>query len=147
MYERMADKDVKPGNVEIEQYIGAESCRLLQMLEEMLNVRYDVHRELGFPFGAPHGWGYKYSHKTKHLCHIFFERGAITLTLQIGDGQVPLLDKILPTLSAKAQSLWENRYPCGTNGGWVNYRILSEDELKDIMKLIEVKRNPGVVSK
>lgn len=143
----MTDKNVKPDNVEIEQYIGAESCRLLQMLEEMLNVRYDIHRELRFPFGAPYGWGYKYSHKTKHLCHIFFEKDAITLTLQIGDGQVPLLDKILPTLSSKAQSLWENRYPCGTNGGWIHYRILSEGELKDIMKLIEVKRTSGKVSK
>lgn len=147
MYERMADKDVKPGNVEIEQYIGAESCRLLQMLEEMLNVRYDVHRELGFPFGAPHGWGYKYSYKTKHLCHIFFERGAITLTLQIGDGQVPLLDKILPRSPQRHSHFGKIVNPCGTNGGWINYRILSEDELKDIMKLIEVKRNPGVVSK
>jgi len=34
------------------------------------------------------GWGYKYSHKSSHLCYAFFEKGAFTVTVQIGDKQV-----------------------------------------------------------
>lgn len=138
----MTNKNVQPEINEIEQYIGTKNCALLATLEEMLNARYDIVRELRFPFGGSYGWGYKYAHKTKHLCYLFFEKDAITATLQIGDKEVPTLNEILPTLSPMLQSLWENRYPCGTNGGWVHCRILSENDLSNVIKLIEVRKKP-----
>ena len=70
----------------------------------------------------------------------FFEKDAITVTLQIGDKEVPLLNQMLPTFSSKTQSLWEHRYLCGENGGWVHVRILSEDDLDDAIKLIEIRK-------
>lgn len=75
----------------------------------------------------------------------FFEKDAITITLQIGDREVPLLNQMLPTFSSKTQSLWEHRYLCGENGGWVHVRILSEDDLDDAIKLIEIKKKPRII--
>ncbi len=145
MYERMMDKSVQPEINDIKQHIGLNGCKFLQILEDALMKRYDIQREIRFPFGNNYGWGYKYSHKTKHLCYTFFEKDAITITLQIGDKEVQLLNQVLSTLSLKTQSLWENRYPCGNNGGWVHVRILSEDDLDDAIKLIEIRKKPRIV--
>lgn len=145
MYERMIDKSVQPEINDIERYIGLNGCRYLQFLEDALMKRYNIQREIRFPFGNTYGWGYKYSHKTKHLCYLFFEKDAITITLQIGDREVPLLNQMLPTFSSKTQSLWEHRYLCGENGGWVHVRILSEDDLDDAIKLIEIRKKPRII--
>ncbi|WP_286173231.1 DUF3788 family protein [Clostridium sp. WB02_MRS01] len=145
MYERMIDKSVQPEISDIERHIGLNGCRYLQFLEDAFMKRYNIQREIRFPFGNTYGWGYKYSHKTKHLCYLFFEKDAITITLQIGDREVPLLNQMLPTFSSKTQSLWEHRYLCGENGGWVHVRILSEDDLDDAIKLIEIRKKPRII--
>lgn len=142
MYERMTDKAIQPELCEIRQYIGEKSWGMLQEFETLLRERYDVSRELRYPFGKAYGWGYKYSHRTKHLCYLFFEKDAITLTFQIGDKEVPVLCGILPELSDTARALWEKRYPCGENGGWIHFRILTMDDLSDAVRMIEVRKKP-----
>ena len=62
--------------------------------------------------------------------------------LQIGDKQVPLLGSQLPALLPKTQDLWKNRYPCGEHGGWVHYRVLTDEELADVMKLLAIRKKP-----
>lgn len=142
MYERMTNKTIQPEITAIQHYIGETGWTLIQEFETQLNNRYDLNRELRFPFGQSYGWGFKYAHKTKHLCYLFFEKDAVTVTLQIGDREVPKLEELLPTLSETANSLWKNRYPCGTNGGWVHFRMLSKDDLENVIKMIEIKKKP-----
>ncbi len=142
MYDRMTDKSKAPGIADIENFIGKDSMRRLIYLEKMLHDRYVLSREKRYPFGASYGWGYKYSHRTAHLFYLFFEKDALTATLQIGDKEVPALLEQLQLFSPKAQALWETRYPCGKNGGWIHYRILSDDELDDVVGLIAVKKKP-----
>lgn len=142
MYDRMLDKKKQPELEEIRQYIGEKSWMFLQEFEDLLKARYDLNRELRFPFGNSYGWGYKYAHRTKHLCYFFFEKDAMTVTLQIGDKEVPQMNALLPTFTKTTVSLWENRYPCGDNGGWVHYRILNEEDLRDVVRLVEVKKKP-----
>ena len=110
--------------------LGAEALNRLDKLECWLGSRYDISRALRFPFGAPYGWGYKYSHKQTHLCYAFFERDAFTVTLQIGDARVPALEKVLPSLQLATQQLWEHRYPCGQHGGWVHLHVLSDQDVR-----------------
>lgn len=142
MYERMKTKEIQPEISEIREYVGEKSWALIQDFEAFLKDKYDLNRELCFPFGNSYGWGFKYSHKTKHLCHLFFEKDAATVTLQIGDKETPALNEIFPTLSENAKSLWEKRYPCGDVGGWIHFRMLTTDDLEDISKLIQVKKKP-----
>lgn len=142
MYERMLNKEAQPEIQEIRQYIGEAGWSFTERFEEMMNVRYDLRRELRFPFGNSYGWGYKYSHKTKHLCYLFFEKNAVTIMTQIGDREVPALYTLLPTLPEAARSLWQKRYPCGNEGGWINYRILTEEDLETVIRFIEVKKKP-----
>ena len=142
MYERLLNKSVMPDEAAIEELLGRQSHERLAAFEACLKDNYELIREMKFPFGNSYGWGFKYSHKSSHLCYAFFEKDAFTVMLQISDKQVPLLESQLPSMLQKTQNLWENRYPCGGRGGWVHYRILDDDELRDVVKLLAVRKKP-----
>ena len=144
MYERLLDKSVMPDEAAIQEYLGLQSHERFTIFENRLKANYQLVRELKFPFGNNYGWGYKYSHKASHLCYVFFEKDAFTVMLQIGDKQVPLLESHLSSLLQKTQDLWRDRYPCGERGGWIYYRVLADDELADVIKLLAVKKKPSV---
>ncbi|MDR0319059.1 MAG: DUF3788 domain-containing protein [Nitrososphaerota archaeon] len=141
MYERLLDKCVMPDEVTIQGHLGQSWCRFIAF-ENHLSDNYQLVRELKFPFGDNYGWGYKYSHKLHHLCYVFFEKDAFTVMLQIGDKQVPILESQLTLLLHKTQELWKNRYPCGEHGGWIHYRVLVDDELTDVIKLLAIRKTP-----
>jgi len=143
MYERLLDKNVIPDMATIREHLGEKSYERLAAMESQLHEGYQLSRELKFPFGSSYGWGYKYSHKSSHLCYAFFEKNTFTVMLQIGDKQVPILEGQLSLLLQKTQDLWENRYPCGERGGWVHYRIFTNDELTDVIKLIAIRKKPS----
>lgn len=42
-------------------------------------------------------------------------------------------------LSNEGKQYWENRYPCGDGGGWIHYRVLTNEHFSDIGKLIMIK--------
>ncbi len=142
MYERLLNKKDPPTTEFIKGYIGEQSYNILSQFEDFLRKNYNLAKEMKFPFGNSYGWGYKYGHKTSHLCYVFFESHAITVTLQLGDNCVSKIEEILPTLSQKARDLWKNRYPCGVKGGWIHYRILDQNELKDVIEFVKVKKKP-----
>jgi hypothetical protein len=140
MYERMLDKFQLPTDEQIKEYVGNETYKQLMLLDNYLTIHYQISKELKFPFGNKYGWGYKFSHKSLHICYAFFEKRAFTVMIQIGDKQIKKLEEILNSLLKKTQELWLNHYPCGENGVWIHYRVLSDEELLDVFKLIEVKK-------
>lgn len=141
-YTRMLDKRKKPSEDMIARTIGPEATARLAALEAALAKQYNLQRALNFPFGNNYGWGYKLSHGRKHLCYAFFEEGAFTVTLQIGDEGVPCVKALLPSLQAQTQALWDGRYPCGERGGWLHIRVLSDATLSDVLALIACKVKP-----
>jgi len=143
MYERMLDQNAKPDTAAIQEWLGPESCRLLTAMEGHLEEKYQLSRELKFPFGNHYGWGFKYGHKANHLCYAFFEKGAFTVMLQIGDKQTDSVEEAFLSFLPKTQDLWKNRYPCGERGGWVHYRVLTAEELADVCKLLLIKKKPA----
>jgi len=135
---RMLDKSKMPEGEDISSHIGPISEKNLLKLEHWLESRYDLRKELRFPFGNQYGWACKYSHGSKHLFYLFFEKDSITATLQIGNGSD--VEKMLPDLSPYAQQLWAMRYPCGKNsGGWIHYRIVCENQVDEAALLIGAK--------
>jgi|GEM_PF-2553297 len=105
MHERMLDKNSKPDEKQIQEYLGSISYGCLTAIEQYLHSHYQLVKEIRFPFGSSYGWGYKYSHKSNHLCYAFFENGAFTVTIQISEKQAPLAEDILPALLPKTQEL------------------------------------------
>lgn len=141
-YPRILDKQHPPSEQDIAAALGPEAGERLRTLERFLFARYQTGRELRFPFGNHYGWGYKYSHKRIHLCYAFFERNAFTVTVQIGDGGVDAMEAVLPELLPKTRELWADRYPCGKRGGWMHCRVLTGEELKDVCRIIRIKKKP-----
>lgn len=142
MYERMLDKNNKPTLSQIKEHLGEDSYILLCTFENKLLEQYHLSKEIRFPFGNNYGWGYKFSHNSVHLCYAFFEQGAFTVTVQVGDKQVSKVEEIMNSLSPKAKELWANRYPCGENGGWIHFRALCNTDLIDILKFVNAKKSP-----
>lgn len=143
MYERLLDKNLIPNEDIIREHLGKDSHKRLADMQRRLGEDYRLSRELKFPFGKSYGWGYKFSDKSSHLCYAFFEKDAFTVMLQIGDKQVSLLESQLTLLMQKTQDLWKNRYPCGEHGGWVHYRVLSDEDLIDVIKLLAIRKKPS----
>ena len=136
---RFLDKNIVPSSLEINNLLGKKVVDRLMKLETFLQINYDFIRELKFPFGNNYGWGYKYSHKSKLLCYVFFERDSFTVTITIGKSELKRLYQELDNMLPKTKELWENRYPCG-DGGWVHYRVENDNELLDIQKFIRIKK-------
>jgi len=142
MHERLRDKNNAPTPEQVRAYLGDESFERLLSLERYLQTHYDLAKETRFPFGNGYGWSYKFSHRSTHLCYAFFEEGAFTVTIQVGDKQAQAVEDAMGRLSPKAQALWADRYPCGNNGGWIHYRVLRDEELTDLHSLIHAKKKP-----
>lgn len=141
MFERMQNKEEVPSSASIREMLG-KAQGYLDALETFLIGAYDLTRALKFPFGKAYGWGYKYSHKTKHLFYAFFEKNAFTVTLQIGDKDASAQQKI-SKLSPAARECWKNRYPCKA-GGWIHYRVSGAASLADAIGFIQIKHPPKV---
>ena len=140
----MLDKQIIPTEEEIKNFIGEKSIKNIGFLINCLNNVFIINMELKFPFGNNYGWGYKVSHKSKHLLYIFFEKSSISIMLQI---KKIVTDKEMEKyckLSEEGKKYWEESYPCGKNGGWIHYRILNKRHLKDIGIFLSVKNNKEI---
>jgi hypothetical protein len=143
MGKRMLDKNNTPTEKEIFEFIGSDIKNLLNQFEEALHKQYDMQKELKFPFGNNYGWGYKYSHKTKHLCYVFFESGEIDVLMQISSKDKEKLNEVINGGLLLTKELWKNKYPC-SDGGWINYRTKTKEDIEEIMRLLAFKKKSVV---
>jgi len=145
MAERMLNKKVVPTEDDIKNYIGKDAIENLNVLKNALEKIFDLNIELRFPYGKDYGWSYKLSHRSKHLCDIFFEKGNITAFMQISKIQTEKELEKHARLSDEGKKYWENRYPCGKNGGgWIIYVITSKEHLKDVGIFLSIKSNKEI---
>ena len=144
MYERMLNKQIVPTEDDIKEYIGKKSVENIEIIKKSLVKTFEINMELKFPFGNNYGWGYKVSNKSKHLFYIFFEKGSITIMLQINKIKTEKEMEKYNKLSEEGKEYWENRYPCGDNGGWIKYRIINKKQLKDIGIFLSIRANKEI---
>ena len=144
MYERMLNKKIIPTEDEIKKYIGKDSVAHIEQIRKALEGVFEITMELKFPFGNKYGWGYKVSGNSKHLFYLFFEKGAVTVMLQISKIRTEREIENYNRLSEEGKKYWETRYPCGDNGGWVHYRITKQKQLKDIGIFLSIRTNKEI---
>ena len=144
MYERILDKNNIPIEKSIKTYMGEKAVENSELLIKALKKAFEINVELKFPFGNNYGWGYKISSKSKHLFYMFFERGSFTIMVQIKGIKTEKEMEIFNKLSDEGKEYWKNRYPCGENGGWIHYRVLSKKHLKDIGVLLSIRTNKNI---
>lgn len=139
---RFTEKFQQPSEEFIRQFMGDDAWQRLMRFEEMLRERYDLNREIKFPFGNQYGWGFRYCHKKSLLLYVFFEEGGFCCTISINDAKAPQAEAMLGDLLPEIQAAWLNRYACGSDGGWVNRSVEKDDELPDLIRLVGIKVKP-----
>ena len=144
MYERMLNKKETPTKIDIEKHIGKKSVENIEIIKNGLGKYFELNMELKFPFGNNYGWGYKVSNKSKHLFYLFFEKDSITIMLQINKIKTEKEMEKYNKLSEEGKEYWANRYPCGENGGWIQYRIINKKQIKDIGIFLSIKTNKEI---
>ena len=146
MYERMLDKKTPPSEAEIATHIGRKSVEFIETIKNSLSKTFEINMELRFPYGNEYGWSYKFSHKSKHLFDLFFEKGSISALMQISKIQTEKEIEKYNKLSEEGKKYWENRSPCGKNGGgWIDYRITSGKHLRDLALFLGLKTSKELV--
>jgi len=139
---RFTEKFHQPTEEFVQLFMGDDAWQRLMRFEEMLRERYDLNREMKFPFGNDYGWGFRYSHKKSLLLYVFFEEGGFCCTISINDTGAQEVEAILGDLLPEIQAIWKNRYACGADGGWLHRSVASDGELPDLVRLVGVKVKP-----
>jgi hypothetical protein len=134
MYERMLNKQEIPTFDELIRYSG-DSGSLWLGLDRHMEDKYKVSKLIRFPYGKDYGWSVKYSIKSKHICDVFAENGAFTALFQVSDKAVATVHD---ELSDYGKDIWADKYPCAS-GGWIKFRVLNEEQLQDLEKIIHAK--------
>lgn len=132
----MLNKEEVPSFYEMTCYCGAAG-ELWVTVDEYLKDKFKIKGCIRFPYGNKYGWSMKYSYKNKLICDIFAEMDAFMVLIRIPNDAI---QPIYSELGDYAKNIWENKYPCG-KGGWLNYRITKKEQLKDLMKILDVKCN------
>jgi len=133
----MLDKEITPSFEELIDYCG-ERGSAWAALDAFLADNYALGRQIRFPYGKKYGWSVKYSQGSRHICDIFAENGAFAVFFKISGKEIEALGGVL---SEYTKTVWERSYPCG-DGGWLNYRVLEDEHLRDIKKLLAAKVSP-----
>ncbi|MEL7623901.1 MAG: DUF3788 family protein [Clostridiales bacterium] len=139
---RMTEKAHIPSEELVRLFMGEDAWARLMRFEELLGERYDLSREMRFPFGNEYGWGFRYAHKKSLLCYVFFEKGGFCCTISINDTGAQKVEAMFGDLHPAIQEIWCNRYPCGTDGGWLHRSVAGDDELPGLVRLAGVKVKP-----
>lgn len=134
MHERMLDKQHQPTMDQFLEHCG-KARELFQVLDAYLTDDLKTEKMLRFPYGNSYGWGMKYALKSKHICDVFAEKDAFTVMLRLSNKQ---FETCYDQLTDDTKEYIDHKYPCG-DGGWIHDRVLTEQHLVDIKKLLQLK--------
>ena len=134
VYERMLNRTAEPCFDEMAVYCGTAEL-FFRVLNRQLSDEYETQLRIRFPYGKKYGWGVKHERKKKHICDIFAEKDAVNLMIHLSNSQI---ESVYADLSAYGREACDQKYPCG-DGGWLHYRIVSEEDLTDALKLVAAR--------
>ena len=136
-YERLLNKDDKPTYSSLFDYAG-DSKHLWMEFGKRLGDICPVQTTIRFPYGIKYGWSIRYGHEgksSKHICDAFAENGSFTVHFRIDNNRI---SRVYSGLSDYSKNICDNKYPCG-DGGWLSYRVLSQEHLTDVLALLAAK--------
>lgn len=134
MYERLLDKNVKPTIEEFMAHIGIEK-ELFENIDVFLMNELDSGKIL--KIGAhDRCWQMSYHRKRKYICDIISEKNSFTVVTRLSEENLKqVYDDVLPyTKDCIDNSPYRHR-------GWVEYRVLNTEHLKDAKLILQVRVN------
>lgn len=133
--EVLSDKQNEPTEESIKMFIGEDACERLSKIEEMLNNRYDVKRELRFW----DSWQFGYWHKKKWLFDIIFKKNGLIVTMTITDKKVSEMERLQAELQPEIQEIWKKRKKFGPSSWPLLFEVKTEADISDLMKIVAIR--------
>ena len=136
-YERLLDKSSMPTDQDILDTIGDVSSLWLTV-HEFIHENYDFERELAF-YSKNYGWTVRYRKGKKTLVSLFPEKGAFSALLVLGRAESEKVNQIREELNQNFLSVFDETEQL-RDGKWMWIRILNQEDLDTLIKVIQVKR-------
>lgn len=141
MRERLLDKSQPPTTESVAAFIGAEATRRWSALLGFIESTYPgVFSGEWLYSGAKHGWSLRFK-KSKSFCTLIPERGQARILIVFGAAERDKAQDVLHDLTSHARDdyLGATTYH---DGKWVVIDVDSDDVLRDVERLLQVKRRP-----
>lgn len=139
-YQRLIDKQGVPNEKKIAAALGTRVAKLWKELRKFLKKNYDFQPELHF-YGSTYGWCFKYRRKGKTLCALFPETKAFTVLVTLGKKQIGLFKQKSSIFTKDTQNIFASAYQYH-DGKWIYKRVLNKNDVKDVISLIKIKKEP-----
>ena len=136
----MYEKENAPSDKEIVKFIGKPSSNDWIELNDFLQTYYDFVPETVF-YGKKYGWTIRYRKSGKILCSLFPEVGGFTVLIVLGKQEVEKTEKIHSDFSTDLKTLFDSTEQLH-DGRWLWIRMPDSASIKDIKKLLQIKRKP-----
>lgn len=134
MHERMLDKTMMPSLDEMQRYCGTAGV-FFAAVNAYVAETFATEQKIKFPYGNSYGWCVAHYVGKKLICNVFAERDAISVMLRLTNKQ---FDAVYGNVSGETQLRIDHKYPCG-DGGWLHYRIESQQQMNDVKTLLNSK--------
>jgi hypothetical protein len=123
--------------------LGKRNFSTLEKIKDYLGYAYDIKPDLQF-YGKKYGWCYKYKKSSKTLCCLFPEKGLFTVLITLGRKELEKLNPDFSKLSPETREVINKTHQYH-DGKWLWIRIPNIGNIKDIKRLLSVKRKPKLI--
>jgi hypothetical protein len=142
---RLVDGAKAPGAAEVAGWVGAQNAKRWADLKEFIDIRYPGVFNVEWVFGGKrHGWSLRFR-KSKSFCTFIPERGRFKVPLVFGAAEREKVEVILSSLTSHVRQDYKQSTTYH-DGKWLVTTVDSAKALKDVKRLMEVKRKPKTAS-
>lgn len=138
---RLVDGSEEPTSDTVAELIGPENAARWTTLRNFIDANYPgVFAGEWLYGGKKHGWTLRFK-KSKSFCTLIPEKDSMKVLVVFGAADREKAEDVLPALVSHARDDYV-RATTYHDGKWVLIDIDSDEALRDVEKLLEVKRRP-----
>lgn len=140
---RMTKPGNPPDDSEVSQWLGKKADHYWMLVTELINRVYpDVFTPEWLYGGKKHGWSLRYK-KSKSFCTLIPEKNRFALLIVFGTEERIKAETIKKDLSRNTRKAYDEATTYH-DGKWLLLTIDDEKVIKDIKKLLAIKRKPKI---
>ncbi len=138
---RITQREHPPSDFEVRKWIGKEPYKYWKQVTQLIEQTYpNVFTPEWLFGGKKHGWSLRYK-KSKSFCTLVPEKDRFALLIVFGAEERTKVETIKDSLSRYVQKEYDQATTYH-DGKWLLLAIDSDTILKDVMRLLAVKRKP-----
>lgn len=141
MSERLLDRAQQPTPVVVAEWIGERNFSRWTQLLDFIASHYPGVFEGEWLFGGKHGWSLRFK-KSRSFCTLIPEREHFKVVIVFGRAEREKAEAVLPALASHVRDDYEQSTTYH-DGKWVLVDVDDDGVLRDVERLLEIKRRPA----